>query len=263
MSEQTTQIPDVDNGQTQRKPTRANALDLICQHELTPGDLAALQRSQGGYKRIPEDWIDIDSSHVDEYRQAHRKLRSRLRGLDRIEGSRIPKTLQKLLPQEGFRSWAVHLSEAANVARLGVQLYDAEGEALIALVPADWTGWKWVELDLSGESVEQAYEQADKNGEPDYPLKSVHVAWFTKAAGATSLTVDAVVSLGVTPVTTAIFGVTVPQYSSLLATPEPTEKCVIVSEPLVASTKSIFATGETLPVATVQPPLVRATATRT
>jgi len=89
----------------------------------------------------------------------------------------------------------VHLSEAANVARLGVQLYDAEGEALISLVPADWTGWKWVELDLSGADVEQAYEQPDKNAVPDYPLKSVHVAWFTKAAGATSLTVDAVVGL--------------------------------------------------------------------
>ena len=86
-------------------------------HELTPGDLAALQRSQGGYKRIPEGWIDIEPSHVDEYRQAHRELRSRLGGLDRIEGSRIPETLQKLRTQEGLRfSWAVHLSEAVKTA---------------------------------------------------------------------------------------------------------------------------------------------------
>ncbi|HYW79979.1 MAG TPA: hypothetical protein VE890_10410, partial [Thermoguttaceae bacterium] len=51
------------------------------------------------------------------------------------------------------------------------------------------------EFDMSGAGMEQAYEQADKNSVPDYPLKSVHVAWFTKAAGATSLTVDALVGL--------------------------------------------------------------------
>ena len=87
------------------------------QYELTPGDLAALQRNQGAYKRISEGWIYIDPSHVEEYRQAHRELRSRLGGLDRIEGSRIPETLQKLLGQEGFRSsWEVHLSEAVKNA---------------------------------------------------------------------------------------------------------------------------------------------------
>ena len=87
----------------------------------------------------------------------------------------------------------IHLSDDANVARIGMQLYDAQGEALMVLVPADWTGWKWIELDLA--DVEQAYPQADKNAVADYPLKSVHVVWFTKNAGATSLTVDAVVAL--------------------------------------------------------------------
>ena len=115
------------------------------QHELTPGDLAALQRSQGGYKRIPEGWIDIDPSHVDEYRQAHRKLRSRLRGLDRIEGSRIPETLQKLLPQEGFRSWAVHLSVAVKNAHrivddpaeveFHIEVVESRGRSILEIVP--------------------------------------------------------------------------------------------------------------------------------
>ena len=63
----------------------------------------------------------------------------------------------------------------------GVQVYDAQGEALMVLVPADWTGWKWIELDLA--DAEQAYPQADKNRTADYPLKSVHVVWFTEAAG--------------------------------------------------------------------------------
>ena len=40
----------------------------------------------------------------------------------------------------------VHLAEDANVARVGVQVYDAQNEVLLAVVPADWTGWRWVEV---------------------------------------------------------------------------------------------------------------------
>jgi hypothetical protein len=87
----------------------------------------------------------------------------------------------------------VHLAEDANVARVGVQVYDAQNEALLAVVPADWTGWSWVEIDLAG--AQQAYPQADGNQAVDYPLKSVHVVWFTKAAGPTSLAVDGFVAL--------------------------------------------------------------------
>ena len=38
-----------------------------------------------------------------------------------------------------------HLTEGANVREVGFQFYDNEGEALLYLVPANWTGWKWVE----------------------------------------------------------------------------------------------------------------------
>ncbi len=87
----------------------------------------------------------------------------------------------------------VHLTSEANVARVGVQVYDAQGEALMILVPADWSGWKWIELDLA--ATEQSYPQADKNGTADFPLKSIHAVWFTAAPGPTSLTVDGVVAL--------------------------------------------------------------------
>lgn len=87
----------------------------------------------------------------------------------------------------------VYLAEDANVARVGVQVYDAQGEALLAVVPADWTGWKWVEVDLA--DAKQAYPQADKNQAVDFPLESVHVVWFTKAPGPTSVTVDGLVAL--------------------------------------------------------------------
>ena len=114
--------------------------------ELTPGDLAALQRNQGGYKRIPEGWIDVEASHVDQYRQALRGLRSRLGGLDRIEGSRIPETLQKFLTQEGFRlSWAVHLSEAVkNSHRIAdepaevsfhIEVVEGHGQSILEIIP--------------------------------------------------------------------------------------------------------------------------------
>ena len=91
-----------------------------------------------------------------------------------------------------FGMW-VRLTEQSNVARVGLQLYDAQGEALMVLVPADWSGWKWIDLDVA--DVEQSYPQTDKNRMADYPLKSVHVVWFAKTAGPTSLAVDCLVAL--------------------------------------------------------------------
>ena len=58
--------------------------------------------------------------------------------------------------------------------------------------------------------------------------------------------VDAVVSLGVVPVETGMLGVIVPK-QMILPTPVeavPTAKWVSVSEPPVAATKSILATGD-------------------
>ena len=117
------------------------------QYELTPADLTALQKTQGGYKPIPEGWIYVDSSHVEKYRQLHRDLRARLGGLDHIEGSRIPETLQKLLGQEEFRSsWEVHLSDAVKdahrfvdahaEAEFQVEVVEDHGRSLLEIVPA-------------------------------------------------------------------------------------------------------------------------------
>ena len=36
----------------------------------------------------------------------------------------------------------VHLGADANAAQAGLQVYDAEGECLFALIPADWTNFK-------------------------------------------------------------------------------------------------------------------------
>lgn len=88
----------------------------------------------------------------------------------------------------------VFLAPDSNVDKLGFQLYDGEGEALIVMRSADWTGWKWVEWPLNDATIEPAYKQADKNGKADFPLKSVHLAWFSKAAGQSSLTIDALIA---------------------------------------------------------------------
>ena len=86
--------------------------------------------------------------------------------------------------------WA-YLAPDANVESVGLQTYDAEGEALLFQVPANWTGWKWIELDLATSTIKQAYKQADKNSKADLPLRDVHIVWFARAAGPTRLVVNA------------------------------------------------------------------------
>lgn len=89
----------------------------------------------------------------------------------------------------------VYLDEGANVEKVGIQVYDGEGEAIMMLRRADWTGWKWVEFATTGPHVIQAYPQKGKNRRIDAPLKSQHVVWFAKAAGATRIVVDGMIAL--------------------------------------------------------------------
>ena len=88
----------------------------------------------------------------------------------------------------------VYLAPDSNVDRLGFQIYDGEGEGLMVTRAADWTGWKWVEWNMDDAQIKPAWEQKDKNGKVDSPLKSVHLAWFSKAPGASTLTVNELVA---------------------------------------------------------------------
>ncbi len=83
----------------------------------------------------------------------------------------------------------VYLEPNANVSRVGFGMYDGEDESLMHLVEANWTGWKWVELDLR-QPIPQAFPQAAKNKTLDQPVKTVHVVWFTRTGGPTSVIVD-------------------------------------------------------------------------
>lgn len=116
-----------------------------CEHELTPEDLAVLQR-KSGCQRIAEGWIDIDSQQVEEYRQAYKELRSRVGKLSPIEGFRIPDTLHTLLEQERFTSsWTVCRSEAVkNFHRIvdspadvefRLQVIESDGRSILEIVP--------------------------------------------------------------------------------------------------------------------------------
>lgn len=42
-----------------------------------------------------------------------------------------------------------YVAPGANVKLVGFQVDDAEGEALVHLPPANWTGWRWVETPIS------------------------------------------------------------------------------------------------------------------
>ncbi|HEX8237919.1 MAG TPA: hypothetical protein VF600_18410 [Abditibacteriaceae bacterium] len=99
-----------------------------------------------------------------------------------------------------FGMW-IYLRANANVDKVGFQFVDGEGESFLFQVPANWQGWKWVEADLRGDAPTQAWEQSDKNKKVDSPLQSINVAWFSKAAGQSSLIIDALLA-ATTPIDT-------------------------------------------------------------
>lgn len=84
----------------------------------------------------------------------------------------------------------VYQAQDANVARIGLQLVDQEGETLVALVDAKASQWQWMEFSLDNTAFEQAYPQADKNKTIDQPLRAVRFVWWTKQAGPTQVTID-------------------------------------------------------------------------
>lgn len=96
---------------------------------------------------------------------------------------------------EWLGAW-VYLTPDSNVKDLGFQVYDKDGECLLATVPANWQGWKWIEISLKDGGFRQAYKQEDKNKQIDFPLKGINFIWFTEKPGPTSLGVDALAAVG-------------------------------------------------------------------
>jgi hypothetical protein len=94
----------------------------------------------------------------------------------------------------------IYLEQDSNVSEVGFQLYDDEGEALMAMIPVSTSnstsgsGWQWVETTINPEDIKQAYDQAEKNGVVDFPLKGINLVWFAGNPGPTYLGVDCFVA---------------------------------------------------------------------
>ncbi|MBN2138594.1 MAG: hypothetical protein JW720_12375 [Sedimentisphaerales bacterium] len=106
-----------------------------------------------------------------------------------VAGAKGDFTVHGSLPgkAESLGVW-VFVGDNANIDKAGIQVYDAQGEALMALTETDWQGWKWIEFACG--DFKQSYPQPDKNGLVDQPVRSEHIVWFAKAPGATRLIVD-------------------------------------------------------------------------
>ena len=114
-----------------------------------------------------------------------------LQGVADIKGGKGDFTLSNNIPGvcNYLGAW-VYLDEKSNIFKLGFQIHDSEGEAMLALFPANWKGWKWLEIEINENNFKQAYKQASKNSKPDQPLKSVHFVFFSNSKGVSSCIVD-------------------------------------------------------------------------
>ncbi len=84
----------------------------------------------------------------------------------------------------------VHLTPDANITKLGFELSDRENENFSVMIDADWTGWKWVELETNSSDLKPLADQKGKNGQLDFPLLGVRFAWFTKEKAVARLNVN-------------------------------------------------------------------------
>ncbi len=114
-----------------------------------------------------------------------------IRGDARHAGSKVDTPLfdGELLGCKSISIWT-YVKPESNAASVGFQIRDAKGEWLMYTVPVDWTGWKLIEADPSAAPFKQAYEQKEHDGKVDLPVTSVHIVWFAKDAGPTSLVFD-------------------------------------------------------------------------
>jgi hypothetical protein len=109
-------------------------------------------------------------------------------------GAKVDLTLSDahLAACERLRLW-VRADAGHNATNVGFQVADAKGEWLMWTAPVG-DGWTRLEAPLTG-GWKQAYPQKDHDGKIDLPLKGVHMVWFTREAGVTTLTFDGLTAL--------------------------------------------------------------------
>jgi hypothetical protein len=102
----------------------------------------------------------------------------------------VPLYKQPIESAQQLALW-VHTSTTSNVASVGIQVVDGKGEWLLETVDLKETGWEQIKIDPAAGHLRQAYPQKDHNGKLDFPIRALHLVWFTKEIGPTSLTFDA------------------------------------------------------------------------
>ncbi len=88
----------------------------------------------------------------------------------------------------------IYLPENSNIKRIGFQIIDEQREGLFYLVPADWIGWKWVEVSMNSDKFEEAWPQKH-NKKVDLPVRDASLVWFTHKKGKFSFGLDELCAL--------------------------------------------------------------------
>jgi len=82
-----------------------------------------------------------------------------------------------------------------NVKSVGVQFHEKSGEYLSYTWPADFTGWKWLEVEINENTFTKS-KQESANGILDDVVDRVSIIWWTHGAGPTKIGVTQLVTAG-------------------------------------------------------------------
>jgi superfamily II DNA or RNA helicase len=142
-------------------------------YEYSEQELPELEKKAGGFDRIEEGWIEVDSTVIDGFKAARNSLRQQTGGEERIEGADIPKLLTDLAEQNRGRSaqqtpWNVYYTKAvADAHRLCDQpsslefrlnIVESDGKALLHLDPV----YSHDRFRLNHSEVENAVDSGDE-----------------------------------------------------------------------------------------------------
>jgi superfamily II DNA or RNA helicase len=135
-------------------------------------ELPELEKKAGGFDRVQEGWIEVDSTAIDGFKAARQALCQQTGGDRQIEGAAIPKLLTDLATQGQGRTapqtpWNVYYTKAvADAHRLCDQpsslefqlnIVESDGKALLHLDPV----YSHDRFRLNHSEVEQAVDSGD------------------------------------------------------------------------------------------------------
>lgn len=141
-------------------------------YEYSEQEIPELEKKVGGFDRVQEGWIEVDSRALDGFKAAHESLKHQTGGAKRIEGAEIPKLLAALENPALAKStrqtpWNVYYTKAvADAHRLCDQpsslefrlnIVESDGKALLHLDPI----YTHDRFRLSHSEVEQAVSTGD------------------------------------------------------------------------------------------------------